>query len=119
PGGQPRDRLELNVTPVLPAQNASLSLTASQQRYWKLPGKTRQLYLSYNAAWRSPNYSLSVERNQDFSRSGDATPDTRIAFSGTLPLGTSPGSSRLSFNGVRSSAGDYSVQAGLNGQVLD
>ncbi|WP_025995030.1 fimbria/pilus outer membrane usher protein [Pseudomonas viridiflava] len=119
PGGQPRDRLELNVTQVLPAQNASLSLTASEQRYWNLPGKTRQLYLSYNAAWRSLNYSLSVERNQDFGRSGDATPDTRIAFSVTLPLGTSPGSSRLSFNGVRSSAGDYSVQAGLNGQVMD
>lgn len=119
PGGQPRDRIEVNVTQVLPAQSASLSLTGSEQRYWNLPGKTRQLYLSYNAAWHSVNYSLSIERNETFGRTGETTPDTRIALSMTVPLGSNPGSSRLSFNGVRDSAGDYSVQTGLNGQVLN
>ncbi|CAM3052065.1 fimbrial protein [Pseudomonas floridensis] len=119
PGGQPRDRIEINVTQGLPAQSASLSLTGSEQRYWNLPGKTRQLYLSYNAAWHSVNYSLSIERNETFGRTGETTPDTRIALSMTVPLGSNPGSSRLSFNGVRDSAGDYSVQTGLNGQVLN
>ncbi|WP_246765975.1 fimbria/pilus outer membrane usher protein, partial [Pseudomonas syringae] len=95
-----------------------LSLTASEQRYWNLPGKTRQLYLSYNAAWHSLNYSLSMERNEDFGRSGDPSTDNRIALSVTLPLGHSPGSSRLSFNAVRDSRGEYNAQAGLNGQVL-
>ncbi|KPY74725.1 hypothetical protein ALO94_200419 [Pseudomonas syringae pv. spinaceae] len=95
-----------------------MSLTASEQRYWNLPGKTRQLYLSYNAAWHTVNYSLSIERNEDFGRDGDASTDHRIALSVTVPLGSSPGSSRLSFNAVRDSSGDYNAQAGLNGQVL-
>lgn len=116
--GLARDRLELSVTQILPAQAASLSLTASEQRYWNLPGKTRQLYLSYNAAWHTVNYSLSIERNEDFGRDGDASTDHRIALSVTVPLGSSPGSSRLSFNAVRDSSGDYNAQAGLNGQVL-
>ncbi|PBQ18477.1 fimbrial protein [Pseudomonas congelans] len=116
--GLARDRLELSITQIVPGQAASLSLTASEQRYWNLPGKTRQLYLSYNAAWHSLNYSLSIERNEDFGRSGDASTDNRVALSVTLPLGSSPGSSRLSFNTVRDSRGEYNATAGLNGQVL-
>ncbi|MBX8490308.1 fimbrial biogenesis outer membrane usher protein [Pseudomonas cichorii] len=117
--GRARDRLELNVTQVLPSQSGSLSLTASEQRYWNLPGKTRQLYLSYNAAWRTLNYSVSVERNQEFGTQGKGENDNRLALSMTLPLGDSPGSSRLSFNAVRDDNGEYNVQTGLNGQVLD
>lgn len=116
--GLARDRLEVSVTQMLSRQNASLSLTASEQRYWNLPGKTRQLYLAYNSAWRTLNYSLSLERSEDFGRAGYAQADNRIALSVTMPLGSGPGSSRVSFNGVRDSAGEYSVQAGLNGQFL-
>ncbi|WP_456107277.1 fimbria/pilus outer membrane usher protein [Pseudomonas savastanoi] len=116
--GLARDRLELSVTQIVSSHAASLSLTASEQRYWNLPGKTRQLYLSYNAAWQTVNYSLSIERNEDFGRNGEASTDNRVALSVTLPLGSSPGSSRLSFNAVRDSTGEYNAQAGLNGQVL-
>ncbi|WP_193601018.1 fimbria/pilus outer membrane usher protein [Pseudomonas syringae] len=116
--GLARDRLELSVTQIVSSHAASLSLTASEQRYWNLPGKTRQLYLSYNAAWQTVNYSLSIERNEDFGRNGEASTDNRVALSVTLPLGSSPGSSRLSFNAVRDSPGEYNAQTGLNGQVL-
>ncbi|KTC59185.1 fimbrial protein [Pseudomonas savastanoi] len=116
--GLARDRLELSVTQIVSSHAASLSLTASEQRYWNLPGKTRQLYLSYNAAWQTVNYSLSIERNEDFGRNGEASTDNRVALSVTLPLGSSPGSSRLSFNAVRDSTGEYNAQTGLNGQVL-
>ncbi|WP_459200747.1 fimbria/pilus outer membrane usher protein [Pseudomonas tremae] len=116
--GLARDRLELSVTQILSDQDASLSLTASEQRYWNLPGKTRQLYLSYNAAWHTVNYSVSIERNEDFGRSGQARTDNRVALSVTLPLGSNSASSRLSFNAVRDSSGAYNLQAGLNGQVL-
>ncbi|RMO81991.1 Outer membrane usher protein fimD [Pseudomonas syringae pv. philadelphi] len=116
--GRARDRLELNVTQIVPVHAASLSLTASEQRYWNLPGKTRQLYLAWNAAWHTLNYSLSIERNEDFGRSGEASTDNRLALSVTLPLGASAASSRLSFNAVRDSTGQYSAQIGLNGQVL-
>ncbi|WP_019741765.1 fimbria/pilus outer membrane usher protein [Pseudomonas savastanoi] len=116
--GLARDRLELSVTQIVSSHAASLSLTASEQRYWNLPGKTRQLYLSYNAAWQTVNYSLSIERNEDFRRNGEASTDNRVALSVTLPLGSSPGSSRLSFNAVRDSTGEYNAQTGLNGQVL-
>ncbi|MDU8455888.1 fimbria/pilus outer membrane usher protein [Pseudomonas syringae group sp. J254-4] len=116
--GLARDRLELSVTQIVSSHAASLSLTASEQCYWNLPGKTRQLYLSYNAAWQTVNYSLSIERNEDFGRNGEASTDNRVALSVTLPLGSSPGSSRLSFNAVRDSTGEYNAQTGLNGQVL-
>ncbi|MFJ4141396.1 fimbria/pilus outer membrane usher protein [Pseudomonas sp. NPDC089734] len=117
--GRARDRLEINITQVLPAQTGSLSLTASEQRYWNRTGKNRQFYMAYNAVWRTLNYSVSIERNQEFGLDGQDEVDNRIALSLTLPLGDRPGSSRLSFNAVRDSAGEYNVQAGLNGQVLD
>jgi len=117
--GVAKDRLELNITQALPAQSGSLSLTASEQRYWNETGKTRQFYLSYNAAWRTLNYSLSLENNRETSGDGRRDSDNRIALSVTMPLGASPGSSRVSFNAVRDSAGQYNAQLGLNGQVLD
>lgn len=117
--GRAKDRFELNVTQTFPGQSGSLSLTASEQRYWNLPGKTRQFYLSWNAAWRSLSYSLSLESNREVGGSGRDESDRRIALSMTLPLGSSPGSPRLSFNGVRDTSGDYNAQVGLNGQVLE
>jgi outer membrane usher protein len=117
--GRAKDRFEINLTQSLPEQLASLSLTGSEQRYWDVSGKTRQLYLSWNAAWRSLSYGLSVERNQVFERDGQSRSDNRIALTLSLPLGDSPSASRAFFNGVRDSAGDYDVQVGLNGQVFD
>jgi len=117
--GRAKDRLELNITQSLPRQSGSLSLTASEQRYWNLPGKTRQFFLSYNGAWRTVNYSLSVERNQQMDTDGQSDSDNRISLSLTVPLGSSFRSSRASFGLVHDSSGDYNAQSGLNGQVLD
>ena len=117
--GRAKDRVEFNLTQALPEQFASLSLTGSEQRYWDATGKTRQLYLSWNAAWRNLSYSLSVERNQTFEHDGRSQTDNRIALTLSVPLGDSAASSRAFFNAVRESAGDYDMQAGLNGQVFD
>ncbi|MEB0078798.1 fimbria/pilus outer membrane usher protein [Pseudomonas sp. CCI3.2] len=117
--GRAKDRLEVNISQSLPAQSGSLSLTASDQRYWNLPGKTRQLFLSYNAAWKTISYSLSVERNQQMNADGQANTDHRLSVGVTVPLGSSSTSSRASFNLVRDSGGDYNAQAGLNGQMLE
>ncbi len=114
-----KDRIEFNLTQALPEQSGSLSLIGSEQRYWDGAGKTRQFYLSWNAAWRSLSYSLSVERNQTFERDGDSRTDNRVALTLSLPLGDSPGASRAFLNAVRDSAGDYNLQTGLNGQVFD
>ncbi len=119
PTGRARERLELNLTQALPDIAASLSLTASEQRYWNLPGKTRQLYLAWNSSWRTLSYSLSLERNQSWSRLGEALTDNRVALSLTLPLSDTARASRLSLNAVRDSRGESNLQAGLNGQVLD
>lgn len=116
--GRAKDRLELNISQALSGQTGFLSLTASEQHYWNTPGKTRQFFLSYNAAWRSLSYSLSVERNQQSADNGTSQSDNQIALTLSLPLGTSPGSSRAWFNGVRD-GGDYSTQAGLSGQFFD
>jgi outer membrane usher protein len=117
--GRAKDRLELNVTQALPDVSGSLTLTGSEQRYWDRTGKTRQLYLSYNASWHSLSYNLSVERNQTFDRSGQSETDHRIALTLSFPLGSNPGASRVAFNAVRDSAGDYNAQAGLNGQFFE
>jgi outer membrane usher protein len=117
--GRGKERMEINLTQTLPAQSGSLSLTASEQSYWDLDRRTRQFYLAYNAAWRTLNYSVSLESNREVGSRDQNARDTRLAVSLTLPLGSSPDSSRLSFNGVRSSAGEYNAQTGLNGQVLD
>lgn len=117
--GRAKDRLDLSVTQSLPAQYGSLSLTASDQRYWNLPGKTRQLYLAYNGAWKTVSYSLSIERNEQLDADGQANTDHRVSVSLTVPLGSSSTSSRASFTLVRDSGGDYNAQAGLHGQVLD
>lgn len=117
--GRPKDRMELNITQTLPGLSGSLSLTASEQRYWNLASKTRQFYLAYNAAWRTLNYSVSLESNREFGGAGRDESDNRLAVSLTLPLGDSVGSSRMSFNGVRDSSGEYNAQMGLNGQVLN
>lgn len=117
--GRAKDRVEFNLTQSLPEQAASLSFTGSEQRYWDMAGKTRQFYLSWNAGWRSLSYSLAVERNQTFERDGHSQSDNRIALTLSLPLGDSSGSSRAFFNAVRDGSGDYDLQAGLNGQVLD
>lgn len=117
--GRARDRLEMSATQILPSQAASLSLTASEQRYWNVPGKTRQLYLAYNSAWRTISYNLSVERNQSVGVGAAGESDNRLALTVTLPLGANPGASRLSMSAVRDSSGQTNLQAGLNGQVLD
>jgi outer membrane usher protein len=117
--GRAKDRLEFNLTQALPEQSASLSFTGSEQRYWDSTGKTRQFYLTWNAAWRSLSYGISVERNQTFLIDGQRQSDSRIALTLSLPLGNSPSSSRAFFNAVRDSVGDHDMQAGLNGQVFD
>lgn len=117
--GRAKDRVEFSLTQALNEQSASLSLTGSEQRYWDRPGKTRQLYVSWNATWRSLGYNLSVERNQTFESAGRQQTDNRVALTLSLPLGNSPGASRAFFNAVRDSSGDYDTQAGLNGQVFD
>jgi outer membrane usher protein len=117
--GRARDRVEINLTQALSEQSASLSLTGSEQRYWNMTGKTRQLNLSWNAAWHSLSYSLALERNQTFERNGRSQTDNRIALTLSLPLGNSPGASRAFFNGVRDNSGAYAVQSGLNGQMFD
>ncbi|MCS3470683.1 outer membrane usher protein [Pseudomonas sp. JUb42] len=117
--GLAKDRLEMSVSQALPEQLGFVSLTASEQRYWNLSGKTRQFYVSYNAAWRSLSYSVSLERNQQSAGNGDLQTDNQLAVTLSMPLGSNPGSSRAWFNGVRDSRGDYTTQAGLSGQVLE
>ncbi len=117
--GRAKDRIEISLTQALPEQSASLSFTGSEQRYWDRGSKTRQLYLSWNSAWRSLSYNVSVERNQTFARSGESQFDNRIALTLSLPLGSDSGSSRLFANAVRDSSGASSLQSGLNGQLFD
>jgi outer membrane usher protein len=117
--GRPRDRIELSVTQAFPGQLASLSITGSEQRYRDRGSRSRQLYVSWNSAWRSLSYSVSVERNQTFDRRAEARSDSRIALTLSLPVGRGAGASRAFTNAVRHSDGAYSLQSGLNGPLFD
>jgi outer membrane usher protein len=117
--GRAKDRLELNLTQALPQLLGSFSLTGSEQRYWGMAARTRQLFLSWNASWQSLSYSLSLESNQTSGQGSNSTSDQRIALTLSLPLGERSGAPRASFNTLRDSSGDYMAQAGLNGQFFD
>ncbi|TDV60795.1 outer membrane usher protein [Pseudomonas sp. LP_7_YM] len=117
--GRAKDRLEFNLTQSLAAQSASLSFTGSEQRYWDSAAKSRQLYLSWSAAWGSLAYGISLEHNQTLQHDGQRQSDNRIALTLNLPLGGSSSSSRIFFNAVRDSTGGANMQGGINGQAFD
>lgn len=114
-----KDRIEVSLSQTFSEHLASLSITGSEQRYWNNGGKTRQLYLSWNGAWRNLSYSVSLERNQLVGGGGAGQTDNRIALTLSMPLGSKAGASRAFVNTVRDSSGDANTQAGLNGQVFD
>src|SRR5476649_2117030 len=58
--GRARDRVDLNLSQ--PLGTGTLSVSALEQRFWDLPGTSRQYNVTYGGYWRDLNYSLSLDR---------------------------------------------------------
>lgn len=117
--GRARDRVDLNITQAFIEQQSTLIFTATEQRYWNLPGKSRQLFASYNGLWRRLSYSLALDRSESFDSLGGSETDHRVTLSLSLPLGMEANSSRVFVNTTRDRQGDSSAQLGVNGQVFN
>nr|WP_225920102.1 fimbria/pilus outer membrane usher protein [Pseudomonas vanderleydeniana] len=115
--GRARDRFDITLSQ--PLEAGTFSLTALEQRYWNLPGKSRQFNATYGGYWRDLSYSLSLDRTHSTDLDGRAGTDHQFTLTLSLPLGRHERSTRASLTAVRDSEGDSSVMAGLTGRVLD
>ncbi len=97
----------------------SFSFTALEQRFWNLPGKSRQFNATYGGYWRDLSYSLSLDRSRSTDLDGRIATDHQLTLTLSLPLGRPESSTRASLTAVRDNQGDASVMAGLTGRVLD
>ncbi|MGY2283974.1 fimbria/pilus outer membrane usher protein [Pseudomonas gingeri] len=115
--GRARDRFDITLSQ--PVANGTFSFTALEQRFWNLPGKSRQFNATYGGYWRDLSYSLSVDRTQSMDINGKVDTDHQFTLTLSLPLGRHESSTRASLTAVRDNQGDSSVMAGLTGRVLE
>ncbi|WP_017904856.1 fimbria/pilus outer membrane usher protein [Pseudomonas asplenii] len=115
--GRARDRFDITLSQ--PLAMGTFSLTALEQRYWNLPGKSRQFNATYGGYWRDLSYSLSLDRTRSTDLDGRVATDHQFTLTLSLPLGRHERSTRASLTAVRDRQGDSSVMAGLSGRVLD
>lgn len=123
PTGRARSKFNLSINQNLGSKFGSLYLSASDQDYWNLKGRTRTFQVGYNGHWDVMNYSLNVSHTKfadnnaaysDFRGSRDS--DTQVTVSVSFPLGQESRSSRASFSASRDSYGS-SGRANLSGYV--
>ncbi|NWA01339.1 fimbria/pilus outer membrane usher protein [Pseudomonas gingeri] len=115
--GRARDRFDITLSQ--PVATGTFSFTALEQRFWNLPGKSRQFNATYGGYWRDLSYSLSVDRTQAMAINGRVDTDHQFTLTLSLPLGRHESSTRASLTAVRDSQGDSSAMAGLSGRVLE
>lgn len=123
PVGRARSKFNLTVNQNLGSKLGSLYLSASDQDYWNLKGRTRTFQVGYNGHWDIVNYSVNVAHTKfadnnaaysDFRGSRDS--DTQVSLSVSLPLGRESRSTRASFSASHDSYGS-SGRANLYGYV--
>lgn len=117
PIGRARDRFDITLSQ--PLEAGTFSFTALEQRFWNLPGKSRQFNATYGGYWRDLSYSLSLDRSRSTDLDGRIATDHQLTLTLSLPLGRPESSTRASLTAVRDNQGDASVMAGLTGRVLD
>ncbi|AZC51711.1 Outer membrane usher protein fimD precursor [Pseudomonas chlororaphis subsp. piscium] len=116
--GRARTRFDLTINQNLGSQLGSFYLNGTEQRYWNLPGSSRQFRAGYTNTWNSINYNVSVahSRNDPSSTQRDMT---QVALSISMPLGPLPRSPRATSTLNYDDTGQYTAQAGINGNVME
>ncbi|WJD64142.1 fimbria/pilus outer membrane usher protein [Pseudomonas kurunegalensis] len=110
--GNRRSRLEASVYQSL-GNHGSLSLTLSQDDYWRSNLQRRQYQLQYNTQYRNINFNLFASQ----SLASNSRQDRLIGLSMTLPLDWFSGASATF--ATQASNGRQSQRASLSGGALD
>ncbi|NWB49147.1 fimbria/pilus outer membrane usher protein [Pseudomonas gingeri] len=113
--GRARDRVDLNLSQ--PLGTGTLSVSALEQRFWDLPGTSRQYNVTYGGYWRDLNYSLSLDRAEVTDINGQAGTDHQLTLTLSMPFGSPDRATSASFTGVRDSEGGSSALAGVTGRL--
>jgi len=118
-GGRAKSRFDLTLNQSLGGRKyGALYLRMGEQRYWNLPGKTRQFSLGYGGNWGAMTYKLNATQTlrPDASRAKSA--GTRVSLSLSFPLGSSSRPTRVSSTLATDNNGAHSLQTGANGSVM-
>ena len=119
-GGRAKTRFDLTLNQSLGGRKyGALYLRMGEQRYWNLPGKTRQFSLGYGGNWGAMTYNLNATQTLTPDVSREKSAGTRISLSLSYPLGNSSRPTRVSSTLSADDKGEHSLQAGANGAVLD
>lgn len=123
PRGRARSKFNLTVNQSLGRELGSLYLSASDQDYWNLTGRTRTLQAGYNGHWESVNYSLNLSHTRyadNFSRgynlSTTRDTDTQVSVSVSFPFGSESRAPRANLYATHDSNGS-STRGSVSGYV--
>ncbi|MEF9671611.1 fimbria/pilus outer membrane usher protein [Pseudomonas sp. PCH446] len=89
--------MDLNLSQ--PLGTGTLSVSALEQRFWDLPGTSRQYNVTYGGYWRDLNYSLSLDRAEVTDLNGQAGTDHQLTLTLSMPFGNPERATRASFTG--------------------
>ena len=117
--GRAKSRFDLTLNQSLGERKyGTLFLRMGEQRYWNLPGETRQISLGYGGNVRSLSYNLNATHSQNTGNSRINSKGTRVSLSLSFPLGSSSSPARASSTLATDTKGANSLQAGVNGPVM-
>lgn len=123
PRGRARSKFNLTVNQSLGRELGSLYLSASDQDYWNLNGRTRTLQAGYSGHWQSVNYSLNVSHSRyadNFSRGYNTGStrdrDTQVSVSVSFPFGSESRAPRANLYATHDSNGT-STRGSVSGYV--
>ncbi|WP_313440142.1 fimbria/pilus outer membrane usher protein [Stenotrophomonas sp.] len=108
-----RQRFNLNVSQRI-GQHSQLYVSGGHVAYWNRTGSHNDLQLGFQSSHRRANYALSATRY----RMASGTPDTRLSFMLSLPLGRAAQAPRATAT-VSDSRYGGQRQLGINGALGD
>ncbi|WP_300729590.1 fimbria/pilus outer membrane usher protein [Pseudomonas sp.] len=116
PVGRTRARLDVTINQTLGNREyGSIYLSANEQSYWNLTGRTQQLNLGYANSWRSLDYSINATYSQ-YPQGSNYNNPSQLLFTVSAPLGES---SRVrSYSTLTAlKGGGYKAQTGISGAL--
>lgn len=121
--GRARSKFNLTVNQSLGRDLGSLYLSASDQDFWNLTGRTRTLQGGYNGHWQSLNYSLNLSHSryadsarQGYNKGFTRDRDTQVSLSVSFPFGSEARAPRANLYAAHDSNGS-STRGSVNGYV--
>lgn len=114
-GYNKRSKAQININQSL-AGYGSFYVSASQQDYWKLPGKERTALAGYNVTLKNISYGLSYSAS---SMPGNGRDDKQLYFSVQVPLDKYMAGTWARYGLVNSKKNGTTHSTSLSGTALD